>query len=207
MSQRLTAVERRAQIAQAAEGIARESGLRAITLRAVAAKVGVVPALVAHYAPSVDVLVADTFEQIVAAELAEIRRLADRYDSPTAQLGAVIATLLSGERAAVTHAWVQSWTLGGHNEVLGHRVREQMDHWQDFIEQIVRRGCRIGQFTVAEPSNVAWQILGMIDGLNAQSLVHWRDATQRAQMLARSAEVLLGTAPGTLSEQRPAGRG
>jgi AcrR family transcriptional regulator len=57
---RRSAAERVAQIADAARAIAIESGLSAVTLRAVASEVGVAPALVAHYAPSMDDLVADT---------------------------------------------------------------------------------------------------------------------------------------------------
>uniref|UniRef100_UPI0035B20C3D TetR family transcriptional regulator n=1 Tax=Microbacterium sp. TaxID=51671 RepID=UPI0035B20C3D len=57
---RRSAAERLQQISSAAQALAREAGLSAVTLRAVATEIGVAPALVAHYVPSMDALVGDT---------------------------------------------------------------------------------------------------------------------------------------------------
>ena len=56
---RKSPAERSAEIAEAARLLALEQGLTAVTLRAIAARAGVAPALVAHYQPSMDALVAD----------------------------------------------------------------------------------------------------------------------------------------------------
>ena len=57
--------ERRAELAASARAVALDEGLAAVTLRAVAARAGVTPALVAHYHESMDALVAETFTSIV----------------------------------------------------------------------------------------------------------------------------------------------
>jgi hypothetical protein len=73
-----------------------------------------------------------------------------------------------------------------------------MQHWQSLVETIVSDGCRTGAFTTTEPGEVAWQLIGMIDGLNAQSLARGTDTTRFAQRTARAAEALVGAAPGSL---------
>ncbi|MGZ0066987.1 TetR family transcriptional regulator C-terminal domain-containing protein [Microbacterium arborescens] len=215
---RLSGEQRRAQIAAAAERIAREQGLGAVTLRAVAASVGVGPALVAHHAPSMDDVVAGAFDTIVAAELRDLVLIADRASravrdagdgrtpasntdadsGAAAALAAVLATLLDGSRADVTLVWVQSWALGGRNAALAERVRAQMDAWTRFLAGIVRSGVASGCFRVTDPEAVAAQLLGMIDGLNAHALVSWRDADERSRLMALSAGAMLGIDAETL---------
>lgn len=195
---RRSAAERLSQIASAARAIAVEAGLSAVTLRAVATEVGVAPALVAHYAPSMDVLVADTFAAIVGDELAEVSDLAAREGEPDAALAHVLASLLDEGRAEVTLIWVQSWSLGRRNEILAVRVREQMDAWRGFLARVIARGRDAGVFSCDDPDAVAAQTLGMVDGLNAHSLVAWQDASERVRLLLRSVEAMLDLAPGRL---------
>ncbi|GAB2843153.1 TetR/AcrR family transcriptional regulator [Microbacterium insulae] len=198
---RRSASERVEQIAAAAQSLAREAGLSAVTLRAVATEIGVAPALVAHYAPSMDALVGDTFTAIVGEELAEVAELADRTPDPAGALTAVLVSLLDERRADVTLIWVQSWSLGGRNDVLARCVREQMDAWRGFLAGVIERGRAGGALRCDDPLTVAGQILGMVDGLNAHSLVAWQDATERTRLLLRSVEAMLDLAPGALVER------
>ncbi|SDQ64123.1 TetR/AcrR family transcriptional regulator [Microbacterium sp. cf332] len=196
---RLSGEERREQIAAAAERLAREQGLSAVTLRAVAKEVGVGSALVAHHAPSMDDVVADAFDTIVAAELADLRALRAGDVDLVGVVRALLRTLLDGTRTDVTLVWVQSWALGGRNEALARRVRAQMDAWTDFLEGIVRDGAVGGVFRVDDAAAVAAQILGMIDGLNAHALVSWRDAESRILLMSTAVEAMLGLRRGELT--------
>lgn len=198
---RRSAAERVAQISAAAQSLAREAGLSAVTLRAVATEVGVAPALVAHYAPSMDALVGDSFAAIVGDELREIEELARSRASASDALTAVLASLLDEGRAEVTLIWVQSWSLGGRNETLASRVREQMDAWRTFLAGVIDAGRGVGEFHCDDPVAIAGQILGMVDGLNAHSLVAWQDASERTRLLLRSVEAMLDLAPGALVAQ------
>ena len=195
---RRSAAERVAQIAGAARAIAMEAGLSAVTLRAVATEVGVAPALVAHYVPSMDALVADTFAAVVGDELTEVIELAGRRASPAAALSAVLANLLDDGRADVTLIWVQSWSLGRRNDALAERVREQMDAWRRFLAGLIDRGRDVGDFRCDDSDAVAAQTLGMVDGLNAHSLVAWQDASERVHLLLRSVEPMLDLPAGSL---------
>ncbi|WP_169581805.1 MULTISPECIES: TetR family transcriptional regulator C-terminal domain-containing protein [Microbacterium] len=195
---RRSASERVAQISAAAQDLAREAGLSAVTLRAVATEIGVAPALVAHYVPSMDELVGDTFAAIVGDELAEVAQLARSRGTAAAALAAVLATLLDESRREVTLIWVQSWSLGGRNETLAERVREQMDAWRGFLAGVIDEGRAAGEFRCADHAAIAGQILGMVDGLNAHSLVAWQDASERTRLLLTSVEAMLDLPAGAL---------
>lgn len=190
--------ERRAELAAAARSLALADGLAAVTLRGVAARAGVAPALVAHYHESMDGLVAETFSGIVAAEIDDVRAILDTAPDPVARLGALVRTLLDGSRDDVTVIWVEAFALGRRNETLGEAVRAQMDAWRDVIEGVIAHGVAAGAFRTDEPRAVSWQLLGMIDGLNAQALVRWGGAADRGSQLAHALEGMLGLERGQL---------
>ena len=190
--------ERRAELADAARSVAVADGLSAVTLRGVAAQAGVAPGLVAHYYESMDGLVAETFSGIVADEIDEVRGLLAAAAAPVARLRDLVRTLLDGSRDDVTSIWVEAFALGRRNETLGAAVRLQMDAWRDVIEGVIADGVAAGAFRTAEPQAVAWQLLGMIDGLNAQALVRWGGAADRGSQLAHALEGMLGLDRGEL---------
>ncbi|MFF2271792.1 TetR/AcrR family transcriptional regulator [Agromyces sp. NPDC058136] len=196
---RKSPAERADDIARAARDLALEQGLAAVTLRAVAATAGVAPALVAHYVPSMETLIARTFSTVVAAEIVEIEALLATIDGPRAQLGALIRTVLDGTRDDVTAIWVEGWAMGRRNETLAQAVREQMDAWQRVIEEVVEAGVRSGDFETSDAAGVAWQLLGMVDGLNAQALVRWGDAAHRGSLTLHAVEGMLGLPRGALA--------
>ncbi len=189
---RKSPAERSAEIEAAARAIALEQGLAAVTLRSVAARAGVAPALVAHYRPNMDALVASTFGAIVAAEIAEVEELLEALPGPREQLAALLDTLLEGSRDDVTVVWVEAWALGRRSEALATSVREQMDAWQHLLQRVIEQGVARSVFEAPDAAAVAWQLLGMIDGLNAQALVRWGDAGARGSMIHRAVEGILG---------------
>jgi AcrR family transcriptional regulator len=199
---RKSPAERSAEIADAARNVALEHGLAAVTLRSVAARVGVAPALVAHYQPNMDALVASTFAAIVAAEIDEVEALLAARPGPRERLAALLDTLLDGTRDDVTVVWVEAWALGRRNDALAASVREQMDAWQGVVERVVEEGVAEGEFTTDDASAAAWQLLGMIDGLNAQALVRWGDAGARGSMIHGAVEGMLGLPRGALADAR-----
>lgn len=136
---RKTPAQRRAEVTAAAHAIALEQGLDAITLRAVAARMGVASGLVAHYAPSMDELVAATFGEIVSAELCDVVALVQRVEPAVRRLGILLDTLLDGSRDDVTLLWVQAWGMGARGEALAARVRREMDDWQAAIAAEIDR--------------------------------------------------------------------
>ncbi|TAM71684.1 MAG: TetR family transcriptional regulator [Microbacteriaceae bacterium] len=190
--------QRAAEIASAARRLALEGGLSAVTLRAVAARAGVAPALVAHYEPNMDALVAETFATVVHAEIDAVSALIATEATARSRLAHLLSTLLDGSRTDVTVVWVDAWTLGRRNDALAARVRTEMDAWQAVIREIIECGVRLGEFETDDAAAVSWQILGMIDGLNAQALVRWGAATDRSLLLAHAVEGMLRLSRGSL---------
>jgi AcrR family transcriptional regulator len=198
-SARKSPVERAAEIADAARDLALEQGLTAVTLRSIATRIDVAPALVAHYQPNMDALVATTFTTIVAAEIDEVDAMLGDLPTPAARLSALIETLLDGTRDDVTVVWVEAWALGRRNDALAASVREQMDAWQGVVQGVVEQGVATGEFETPDAAAVAWQLLGMIDGLNAQALVRWGDAGARGSLIGHAIEGMLGLRRGALA--------
>lgn len=193
--------ERSAEIVEAARTLALEEGLAAVTLRGVAGRAAVTPALIAHYEPSMEALVARTFAAIVSAEIGEIAELAAGL-SPQQQLRGVLDTLLDGSRTDVTVIWVEAWTLARRNEVLAAAVREQMDAWQRALQTILESGIAAGEFTLDDAPATAWLLLGLIDGFTAQSLVRWGgvgDAGGSRDVVARAIATFVGLPPAAFS--------
>lgn len=191
--------ERSAEIVDAAIAIAREHGLSAVTLRAVAARAEVASGLVPHYEPSIDQLVARVFREIVGAELAELVAEIGQIHNPVEQMRNLIVTLLGGGREEVTLIWVEAYALGRRNGALAAAIHTETQAWTNFVTRIIRAGTEAGQFQVAKPADTAWQLIGMIDGLNAQALVRRTDALHYVAQMARASEVLLGAKTGALT--------
>lgn len=197
--ERKSPAERAAEIRAAAIDLAREGGLTALTLRAVATRVGVASALVAHYEPNMEVLVADTFRSIVAGELVEVAALAEAEPTATDGLRMLLSTVLDGTRVDVTAVWVDAWSIGRRSEPLAAAIRSLTGEWHALLLGLLSRGISAGEFGAADADAVAWQLLGMIDGLNAQALVHYRDEGSRVGLIARALEQELGLASGRLA--------
>ena len=183
--------QRERAILDSALTLAAEGGIAALTVRTVATRAGVTPALVAHYRPSMDAFVAEVFGTIVSAERAEVIAAARETGGLRARLAIVVASLLDGARDDVTLVWVQAWAAGARNEELGARVREEMDHWQQELEAIVAEGVAAGELSAAQADGAAWLLLAMVDGMNAHSLVKWAP-DDRAALARRALAAILG---------------
>lgn len=200
-AERKAPAARASELAAAARALALGEGLSAVTLRAVASRAEVTPALVAHYVPSMDALVASTFSDIVGAELDELDAII-ATGTPEDRLSALIGTLTDGTRDDVTLVWVEAFALGQRSDTLAAAVRTAMDRWQRALEALVADGVAAGAFHVESATEAAWQLLGMVDGLNAQSLVRWGGASDRSTLLERAVEGMLGLPKGALDRTR-----
>lgn len=186
------------EIRDAACSLARDGGLNALTLRAIAAEAGVSSGLVAHYQPAMDDLIAATFTTVVQAELREISQRAAAEPTATDSLRHVIATVLEPHRGDVTVVWLDAWSMGRRVDAVAAAARAEMEAWQDLIRGLLERGVDTGEFVTDDPDAVAWHLVGMIDGLNAQSLVRYRDAGARARLIGHAIEHALGLPAGAL---------
>ena len=187
---RLPPEERERSIVDAAVALAAESGLEALTIRAIATRVGVTPALVAHYRPVMESFVAEVFTTIVSAEREEVIASYDPDADLRANLLQLIETLLDEHRDDVAVVWGQSWALGARNEALGARVRAEMDLWQSALEDLIARAIADDPHSTVDPGSAAWMLLAMVDGMSAHSLVKWAPR-DRAALARRTLAAVL----------------
>lgn len=196
--------QRSREIRDVALEIAREQGLSALTQRAVAARAGVASGLVAHYAGSMEDLVAEAFREVTAAELADVRSDVETVGSAASKLARLIETTLDSGHDDVSLVWVDAWSLGRGSRALAEAIDEQMTAWQGLIAEVVEGGNVAGDFATEDVAAVAWQILAMVDGLTAHALTRGTAAQQFAWRLAQASEVLVGAPAGSItSELRP----
>jgi len=193
--------QRDRSILDGAIGLARESGLESLTVRAVAQRVGVTPALIAHYRPVMDAFLADVFGEIVGAERVEVMADFDPDRGVRDNLLHMVETLLDGDRDDVTLVWVQAWALGARNETLAARVRTEMDLWQSAIEEHLAAAVATGEIGASRTDTAAWLLLAMVDGMNAHSLVKWAPH-DRAGLARRALSVALDHADDSLTSPR-----
>jgi AcrR family transcriptional regulator len=180
--------------------VALRDGLSALTQRVVAAEAGIAPALVTHYWPSMEQLIATTFVEIVADEILDVMSLGSQEQTVTNSLKAIISTVLDSSREDVTVVWVDAWSLGRRMPILAAKIREQMNAWHESLTEVIREGISNGEFSSPEidVDSIARQIFGMVDGLNAHALVNYTEDGQRLHLISRALELELGLPPGKL---------
>lgn len=196
---RMSPEDRRRAIVGAARDVAVESGLVALTLKSVGARAGVASSLVAHYFPTMNDLVIETFGSLVGEELATLQNIQGQQSSDLERMQTLVNWLLGEARLEVTAVWLDALVLGRRSEELASEVRLQLDSWQIAVSGSIRQGNESGEFDCKNPDVVAAHILSLIDGLNAHSLVDYQDSPGLGNFLRQSVETELGLPAGALS--------
>lgn len=185
---RKTPQQRQQEIRTAAREIALTQGLNEVTTRALATRVGSAPGLISHYVPNMDALRAEMFGCLVAEELEAIKAETDATNDAIEAMGVLTRTLFTEGLEPTTGIWLDGWSLGRTVEVMAETVRDHMHAWQYFVVALIQRGQSEELFTVGDVDAAAWRIVGLIDGLNAHSLVQYRTPEARSEMLAQAIE-------------------
>ena len=188
--------ERRGELLAKAVDIATAEGLSAVTLRRVAADLGVTPGLVSHYFSAAEQLITAAFRAAAIADLAEARSRIDAASGALAKMDALMDYVLDDSSDDAGALWLEAWSLGRRNEPLAAEATVLTGEWLECIADIVRAGVGEGVFTVADVDVAARRLLTMIDGLGAQKVI--RDApTDDLVHIARAYfESELGLHPG-----------
>ena len=163
--------ERHGELLAKAVEISRDEGLSAVTLRKVAAALGVTPGLVSHYFSSAEQLIVAAFGAVADADLNEARRRVAAVDTATDKVDALMDYVLDDSTVDESANWLDAWSLGRRNPVLAERANALTGEWLAFIAEIVRTGSAAGEFLVADPDVAARRLLTMIDGLGAQKVI------------------------------------
>ena len=163
--------ERHSELLAKAVEISRAEGLSAVTLRRVAADLGVTPGLVSHYFSAAEQLITAAFRSAAVADLDEARSHVDAAPTALAKIDALMDYLLDDSSDDASALWLEAWSLGRRNAALASEAKELTDDWLACIAGIVRAGTQDGEFRVDDVDVAARRLLTMIDGLGAQKVV------------------------------------
>ena len=163
--------ERHSELLARAVEISQAEGLSAVTLRRVAADLGVTPGLVSHYFSAAEQLITAAFRSAAVADLKEARSRVDAAGTAVAKMDALMDYVLDDFSDDASALWLEAWSLGRRNAPLAAEAKELTGEWLDCIAEIVRAGVADGEFHVADVDVAARRLLTMIDGLGAQKVV------------------------------------
>ena len=163
--------ERHGELLDRAVEIIAAEGLSAVTLRKVAADLGVTPGLVSHYFSSAEQLIIAAFREAATADLAEAQARVGAVGAPSEKLDVLLDYVLDECSVDASALWLDAWSLGRRNAALAEVANALTDEWLAWIADIVRAGQAAGEFRRVDADVSARRVLTMIDGLGAQQVV------------------------------------
>ncbi|MEZ5093669.1 TetR/AcrR family transcriptional regulator [Nocardioides sp.] len=199
---RMSPADRREAIVAATLSVLERRGIAAVTVRDVAAELGVSSGLIHHYYASMDELVAVAFERVARADLAETVAAVAAGSSPLERLRLFFDTYARSDGDEGMQVWLDAWAEAARRPALQRSSRRLNEEWQALLASVIAEGSAAGTMTVADsPGAAAWRVLSLLDGLSLQVVAHGDVLTaEQADLWSRqAAERELGLTPGTLS--------
>jgi AcrR family transcriptional regulator len=199
---RMSPVERREAIVQAALDVAVVKGLASTTVRDVAAAMGTSSGLIHHYFDSMDDVLAAAFERVARQDLDASAAAMAEAASPLEAMHVFFRTYTPADKDWAFQLWLDAWAEAARRPAIQATSRRLNLAWQALLESTIRAGVARRRFRCADPAGAAWRILSLLDGLALQVVAHGTTIS-REQVVAwatASAETELGLRRGALAE-------
>jgi len=195
VAERKSSEERREEILRATLGIVARKGFASVTLREVAADIGVVHGLIRHYFPSREELVAAAFDYAVSAELASESALLDGLEALPA-----IAAWLSTTPEDHYLVWVDAWSEAPRNPALATALVRHHHSCEQLLAGVIRRAVAAGIATSADADADSRMLTALADGVAVQHhAMGVVDAPAADRIVFAVTEQRLGIEPGALA--------
>lgn len=199
--ERKNAETRREEILESTIRLVARKGFAAVTLRDVAADIGVAHGLLRHYFDSRDELIAAAFDHAVIEEMTGAPSVGtDAEPSREALLRGVAEWLTATPRDHYL-VWIDAWSEAPRNPALHESLRRHHVDCERRLAEIIERGAASGQFTIARTgADVSRSLTAYADGLAVQQhSIGVIDAAEYDQIVFETAERMLGIEAGSLA--------
>jgi AcrR family transcriptional regulator len=193
---RKSAEDRRLELLEAAQRVIRREGFAHLTLRDVAAEVGVAHSLVRHYFGTRDELLAEAFD--LAAQ-ADQPTLAPPPGDEATHLERLVHRTEPMDRDHYL-MWIDAWSEAPRSPELRKTLRRWEDDCQRSLAALLDEGVAAGEYLVDDSLQAAMRINAVIDGLAIQHFANGRLTKAELQDQIRTAlELHLGLPTGALA--------
>jgi len=191
---RMTPVDRRKAIVDAALEVALKKGLASTTVRDVAAEMETSSGLIHHYFDSMDDVLAAAFEKAAGADLAVTVAAMDKAENPIDKLIAYLVSYTRVDQDWAFQIWLDAWAEASRRPALQRASVRLNIVWQQLLAEAIRSGVEQRLMTCDDPEATAWRILSLQDGLSLQVVAHGTvlDRITVSEWVARTMEVELG---------------
>ncbi|MEV4946856.1 TetR/AcrR family transcriptional regulator [Streptomyces sp. NPDC053755] len=174
-----------------------EDGLAALTMSALAERLGTSGGHILYYFGSKDLLLLAALRWSEAALAEERRSLLTRRMTAERKLDLFLRLYLPrGPRDPRWTLWIELWARASANTALGQAQRELDLGWQEDLEALLAKGVTQGRFAPMDASEVterASELLALLDGLSTRVVLGQEGGRDSRPALeaARAATALL----------------
>lgn len=175
--------ERREQILEAACVIIAKRGLGDLRVAEVATEAGVSSGTVHYYFDTKKDLVNAAFEYNFANSLERRRWMRESTGDPLNLLREIIDSYLPnrGKSLRAWRVWAELWAEGMRDPALRQVNETLYGQWRDLVTETIAAAQRDGSVREGDPEQLANMLIGMVDGLAMQVLLHAK-AMPKAEM-------------------------
>nr|WP_297425013.1 TetR family transcriptional regulator C-terminal domain-containing protein [uncultured Actinotalea sp.] len=190
---RKSAEDRREELVRAAITLVARKGFAAVTLRDVAAEVGVAHGLIRHYFPTREALLAAAFDTAVQDELAQL-------PPAVADPLAALADWCTSSVEQHYLVWIDAWAEAPRDPELATTLRTHHLALDQHTAGLLRRAADAGGGRCDDPEDAARQLTALLDGLAVQlHVLRVLTPAEHDRVALAHAERLAGLPPATLA--------
>ncbi|WP_031469233.1 TetR/AcrR family transcriptional regulator [Sciscionella sediminilitoris] len=173
--------ERRKQILDAACAMIAKHGLQELRVAEVATAAGLSSGTVHYYFDTKKELVNAAFEYNFANSLERRKWLRRAAGDPLERLREIIESYLPGKGKSLRawRVWAELWAEGMRDPALRAVNESLYGQWRDLVRDTIAAAQHEGSAREGDPEQLANMLIGMVDGLAMQVLLHARAMPQQ----------------------------
>lgn len=165
---------RRGEIIDGALGLIARDGYQAVTMRGLAAELGVSTGTITHWFATKDQILGAALDEAAARVERRIEAALDGVEDPEALLIALGDLSLPDDPDTVAEqrVWSEIGARAGRAPALAARHEDLYRGWRRRIERAVGAGLAAGAFRPVDPADWALAYAALLDGLAQHVLLH-----------------------------------